>query len=381
MLASCGGSRSGSTGAGGAGAASGQGGGSAIGGTDSVGLGCDGGCPADQYCSEIGSCIDDGTCAANGDCVEGLECDIASGLCVPGSECGGAEIDVTVVASNLLIELDRSCSMTAKVGGVKKWLIAANSLSKLTTQYASKIRFGLALFPDTVEPKCEQAAIAIPVAPDQESAIQSLMTASLAKNDPNYPNGPCVTNIDTAMKQAYEDPALDDPARPSYVLLVTDGKQAGCNAGGGFNGAVTYAEQLRTQKGVNTYVVGFGGEVSKNKLNELATAGGTALPDPVIKYYQADDQAGLDAALLSIASNAVGCVFQLDEAPDDPNDIFVFFNDDPTGIARDPSHMNGWDYDPMTQQITFYGAACDAIQSNTVSDVDIVFGCDKPTPN
>jgi hypothetical protein len=217
MLASCGGSRSGSTGAGGAGAASGQGGGSAIGGTDSVGLGCDGGCPADQYCSEIGSCIDDGTCAANGDCVEGLECDIASGLCVPGSECGGAEIDVTVVASNLLIELDRSCSMTAKVGGVKKWLIAANSLSKLTTQYASKIRFGLALFPDTVEPKCEQAAIAIPVAPDQESAIQSLMTASLAKNDPNYPNGPCVTNIDTAMKQAYEDPALDDPARPETV--------------------------------------------------------------------------------------------------------------------------------------------------------------------
>ena len=52
-----------------------------------------------------------------------------------------------------------------------------------------------------------------------------------------------------------------------------------------------------------------------------------------------------------------------------------------TSIPRDPTHMNGWDYDPATNQITFYGPACDALKAGTVTDVDIVFGCDEPTPD
>jgi hypothetical protein len=56
----------------------------------------------------------------------------------------------------------------------------------------------------------------------------------------------------------------------------------------------------------------------------------------------------------------------------------VFFNDDPTPIPSDPAQ--GWQYDPATNQITFYGSSCQALQSGSVSDVDVVYGCTEPPP-
>jgi hypothetical protein len=37
--------------------------------------------------------------------------------------------------------------------------------------------------------------------------------------------------------------------------------------------------------------------------------------------------------------------------------------------------MNGWLYDPTTNTIVFYGAACDQLRDGTVMDVDVVLGC------
>jgi hypothetical protein len=74
----------------------------------------------------------------------------------------------------------------------------------------------------------------------------------------------------------------------------------------------------------------------------------------------------------------VGCTFTLDSTPPDPSKIYVFF--DNAKVARDTNHSAGWDYDPKTNQITFYGADCDKLKTNQVTDVDVVFGCDQPTP-
>ena len=108
-------------------------------------------------------------------------------------------------------------------------------------------------------------------------------------------------------------------------------------------------------------------------------AGGVPSPDPANDYYQADDQATLDAALTSIASQTLGCVFSLDEVPPNVDEIYVFF-ENTTSIPRDTSHAEGWDYDPATNQVTFYGQACEDLKSGTVTDVDVVFGCNVPTP-
>jgi hypothetical protein len=57
-------------------------------------------------------------------------------------------------------------------------------------------------------------------------------------------------------------------------------------------------------------------------------------------------------------------------------EIYVFFDKDPAGIPNDPG--NGWTYDPVTNSVTFHGTSCEAIKLATVTDVDIVYGCNMP---
>jgi hypothetical protein len=364
------------TGAGGAGGASEGEGGEGIGEVT-----CEPPCVAPQVCSVTNVCIDEGTCLVDGDCCEGLVCDLEAMVCAPGGECGGTEATIESIPPNLLIVLDRSCSMNKDSGnGTTKWEIAVAAINQMTTSFDAQIRFGLTLFPDHVTPDCQQAEIPIPVDPAAVPPIQALLTAALDGTDANFPKNPCVTNIDTAMQQAATEPAFQDPERESFALLITDGQQSGnCNAAGGDAGTLQIITDLATA-GVPTFVVGFGSGVDSTQLNEFADAGGVPSADPTNHFYIADDQASLDAALLAIATSTLSCTFTLGEVPPDPSEIYVFFDNDPTGIANDATHTEGWDYDPVTNQVTFYGLACESIRSNAVSDVDIVFGCDEPTP-
>jgi hypothetical protein len=375
VASSCGGSDDQTTPVGGGAAgASTQGGGGVGGAPVAV---CDPACVAPQFCSSTQVCLDPGQCSGDPDCTEpGFTCDEARGLCVPGGDCGGAEITVQPVAPNLLVVLDRSCSMHELVQGTAKWQIAVTAVNKLTTDYVGQIRFGLTLFPDIVTPDCQQGAIPIPVAVGNEDEIQTLLTASLATNDQYYPDGPCVTNIDTAMQQASTEPSFADPDRGSYALLITDGQQANCSAAGGDAGTRQIITDLLANKSVPTFVVGFGGQVDPAQLNIFAEAGGMPTGDPQTKYYKAEDQASLDAALQAIASATISCVVQLESVPEDPNQLYVFFNKDPAGVPNDPD--NGWSYDPDTNQITFNGTACQSLKDGTVTDVDVVYGCNHP---
>ena len=54
-----------------------------------------------------------------------------------------------------------------------------------------------------------------------------------------------------------------------------------------------------------------------------------------------------------------------------------FFND---LEEIDADAVNGWTYDAATMTLSFVGAACQQLQSGTVSDIDVVFGCAMPVP-
>lgn len=397
----------GSSGSGGGAAASsgGSSGSSATGGSGGTLSSCnsDAECASGQRCSVAGTCLQPGTCAAAGDCqtgeacnaghlcvpagscavdadcdaAQGLTCDEATSRCVPGGGCGAQEFSIEGVPPNVLVVLDRSCSMRNKVGGVSKWQIAVDALNQLTTNHAGKIRWGLTLFPDIGGDQCTQDAVPIQPGAGTEAQIQTLLTSSLQTADAYYPNGPCVTNIDTAMAQAAAEPTLTDSARENFALLITDGKQAGCSDAGGDPGTEGILASMAAA-GVRTFVVGFGGETDPAQMNRFADAGGIPKNDPTTRYYQADDAATLVAELGVIASSVVGCSFSLGSAPPDLSKLFVFFDD--AGIPRDTTHQSGWDYDAATNQITFYGAQCDALKANQISDVDVVFGCNEPIP-
>ncbi len=250
-------------------------------------------------------------------------CEPDGGTCVPGSSCGSTQVNAGSVSPSMIIALDRSCSMTSKIGTRTKWEIAVEAVNRLTTTYKGKVRFGLTMFADTVMPNCAQGAIPIPIGDNNEMAIQDRLNKALDAGEIEYPKGPCVTNIDTGIQQAATDPGLNDPGHRGFMLLITDGAQSGCNAGGGNTGTELAIDTLRKQKGVNTFVVAFENTGANDvpSLTRFADAGGEIAPtagDGGYLFFNAQDQASLQAALDVIGGRTLGCNYALTQAPPDP---------------------------------------------------------------
>ncbi|MCC6644654.1 MAG: VWA domain-containing protein [Polyangiaceae bacterium] len=341
-------------------------------------LGCAAPCGADQACSVTGACIAKGSCAADGDCTApGTVCDAATHACVPGGGCGAKKIAASEVPSNLLMVVDRSCSMLKKLAnGKTKWEMAVAALSAMTKQFDAQIRFGLTMFPDRQGDKCTQeSSILVPIGDSTSAAISSLLQASLVTTDVNYPDGPCSTSIDTGILQSNKEPGLFDPAHPPYALLLTDGAQStGCNVAGGAAGAEKIITNMKAA-GIAVFVVGFGDAVNEAQLDAFAKAGGVPAAATSPMFYKAEDDASLAAALSAIAGKATGCVFSLDPPPPDASQLYVFF--DKAKVPRDPAHAMGWDYDSAKHQVTVYGGYCDQLKAGKIGVVDVVYGCDK----
>jgi len=300
--------------------------------------------------------------------------------------CGGVALDLTYVAPSFLIVLDRSCSMENQIvpnTTKSRWQVAVEALSAAVMTHDADLAFGLTLFPDTTGMACTQDTIPIPVAPNQGAAIKSLLTAALDPADALYPDSPCVTNIDTGMAQALTDPSIAASGQ-RYIMLVTDGAQSGNTTNTGANNCGGPAGDTRTQatieqlraNGVTTFVVGFGGNVDTVALDAFAIAGGAPRAGAQ-KFYSAESPAQLAQAFASIAELAVSCEYTVDPPPPEIDKTYVFFGNTEL-VDRDTSHAKGWDYDPATMKLTFYGTDCERVQTHVVTDVDVVFGC--PTP-
>lgn len=314
-------------------------------------------------------------CTDGTQCGEGMKC--SGGMCVIGG-CGEAALNLTYVAPNLLFVVDRSCSMRNAPSGAatSKWNIAVDGIHQVIGDYGADIRWGLTLFPDTAGQSCTQDTFAYPVADNNGAGIQALLTAAKATSDPLYPDGPCVTNIDTGLQQAATDPALADVTRESYLMLVTDGAQAGCSAAGGDTGSEAIVKDLFDLQDIKTFVIGFGSAVDAAQLNKLATAGGTALAGTT-KFYRAETAGELDQALAAIADQVISCDYVIDPPPPYLGKTYVWF-EKTTKVPRDETHTDGWDFDTTTNTLTFYGNACQQLKTRAVDTVDVVYDCDGP---
>jgi hypothetical protein len=326
-------------------------------------------------CSNNQTCIAPGTCAAAGDCEVGSSCNLATSSCEVGG-CGGEILDLTYVAPNFMVVLDRSCSMDKPLQNARtKWEVAVEALHTLLGDHPNDLRWGLTLFPDTAGDTCGQGALPFAVADGQAAAIDTMLQGALDEANPLFPAGPCVTNIDTAIQQAATDPGLADATRGRFVMLITDGAQAGCNLGGGDAGTLQAITELEAA-GVTTYVVGFGSGVDEVQLNAFAVAGGAPRPGAT-KFFRAENANQLATVFQAITGAVASCEYVVDPAPPDLALTYVYFEATEL-VPRDTAHAEGWDYDPATLKLTLYGTACARIQDRTVDDVDVVFGCPVP---
>jgi hypothetical protein len=96
-------------------------------------------------------------------------------------------------------------------------------------------------------------------------------------------------------------------------------------------------------------------------------------------YYSAQNAASLTAAFQDIAGRIAGCAYSLSSVPPDSDLLFVYLDhqdgQNPERIERDLTHTTNWDYDTLANQVTIYGAQCDAVKSGLVVPV-VILGCD-----
>jgi hypothetical protein len=314
----------------------------------------------------------------------------------PGTDAGPAidagcdlttPVATTIVGDppDMLLTVDISGSMCSPLvdslppSMISKLSIMRDALDGLVGAYEARINFGLMLFPS--DDMCAPGTVENEIAPRNAAPIRGTL-AGLSVGIFDCPLAhpgatPTHTTLDAA--GSYLASVPENPIG-RYVLLATDGLP---NCGpelpdGGteetVDETVAAIEALRAA-GIQTYVLGFGADLSggTDALNRMAAAGGTGTP------YSARSATELERALDTIAAEVVppSCTVELDGPERDPRLFQVRFDGGPL-IPRDESRARGWDYDPSTNTITFYGPECDRVRSGDVGSIDVDFGCPGP---
>lgn len=253
--------------------------------------------------------------------------------------------------SNAFIIQDRSYSMTEN----NKWSNAKTAITTMVNNYSSNVRFGLAMYPNVDvnnSQNCSPGNLRVPLATNPGSntsdIINELNSVSPQGNTPTMETLQVFIDNTSLFGLTAND-------RQNIIILITDG-QPNCldNANTGA-GTVAKLEQLHQLLGIAVYVVGFGNGIDPNILNRMADAGGVPQPGTQ-RYYRADNATQLNQVLDSIATTLTGCRFLVTGTVTNPSTLQVRIAGAP--VARDTSHVNGFDYDAATRSVTFYGPAC-----------------------
>jgi hypothetical protein len=96
-------------------------------------------------------------------------------------------------------------------------------------------------------------------------------------------------------------------------------------------------------------------------------------------YYVVNNTAELVTALDAIGTQVASCTFMLTSAPPDPNNVVVLA--DGTMVPKDTAPTdNGWTYGAGMTSVTLTGTYCQQVMTNTVKNVEVLFGCDGIPP-
>ena len=235
----------------------------------------------------------------------------------------------------VLLVVDRSISMLGDIDGRTKWSIATEAIGTLLGTHGDAAHFGLMVYPgpsglgdanvvgavgacryemvdagcEPLAPRCSTGEVVVGTGGNTEAAIN----AALA-----WPEGLRHSYTPTwqSLEAAGDYPPLRDVNRRDFVILLTDGWQC-CGLFENENGElrcepedrallVQRVERLR-QLEITAFIVGFGGLVDVESLQNMAVAAGTARAgcDPAARgvggdnhcYYQADNAAELRTML------------------------------------------------------------------------------------
>jgi hypothetical protein len=218
---------------------------------------------------------------------------------------------------NLMLVLDRSASMAQDpMGGSthpSKWELLQQVVSDVIRSYGDHVPFGLEIFSSDVigdNSLClSEAKVDVPISHASAPDILTMLAATSPQGD---------TNTGEAIEVAAQDPGLSDPAKPDYIVLVTDG-DPNCNTtdlmGGTASFTVMQIQMAHDRSpSIGTFVIGFDGSggVNPANLDAMAGAGGQRVPGCMGSafgtpcYYSASSAQTFKDALDKIVTNVGG---------------------------------------------------------------------------
>jgi hypothetical protein len=206
----------------------------------------------------------------------------------------------------------------------------------------------------------------VPVGPNSATLIKNALDAAM-------PTGstPTTAAIHSAINFFNSSPA---DGHPRYLLLATDG-EPNCNASLADDYAA--AEQAVTEAanaGIHTFVVGIGSVTTDQQvLTTMAQNGGEPNTSGAHPYYEVSSTSTLVDVLDHITGQIATCSFALPQVPSFPDLVTVDVNGAP--LARDPGHMNGWDFGPGDTAIELYGSECQDLKNGVQKIVVATYGC------
>jgi hypothetical protein len=306
--------------------------------------------------------------------------------------CGEQDFAVEIAPPRLMILLDKSSSMADDLGNSGSKINQARAaIDYLIDRYQDRVLFGFDAFPSS-----GNCTVTDPIVRDTATSFTdnfavagaALGTAANGASTPMY----CGLRI---LADPTYAPRFNDPNGNKYVILISDGADlcgdqccvplptgfppvppAECVAAE--DELADLASGMLATAGIRTFVIGFddpsGDNVSESQLNAIAANGGTSYSS----FLLASNQTQLEAAFDDIASQAVSCVLTLDDPGEEanPDEVNVYFDDVPVGFDEGCAVGTGWDWtDDTHTAVELCPAACAELQTLTVDNISVTFGC------
>lgn len=307
------------------------------------------------------------------------------------------------VIPNMMLVLDKSGSMltlwdhdaNANTPTITRWNSLYQVVDTVVNKFNDKVNFGANLFPNKSAQQVYNANACL-VNANVEIKVKAKNAAAILAGIPAantmaiFGGTPAAAGMTSALNHLKTLPA----DVPRAILLVTDGA---ANCGMGLQppplfeqydqNVHTIVGDAYTKDNIPTYVIGINtiNSMSGNaqdgspdninaftKLNELAVLGGNPKNDPNEKFYNADNQIELGAALDAVIADALSCIIPLDVEPAKPEFTQVKINGVKVPHVNSCAE-NGWVYTNPNgpyDAIELCGTACGNLKMTGKADVN-----------
>jgi hypothetical protein len=289
--------------------------------------------------------------------------------------CEVSEATLEPVAPNIMLVLDKSGSMILNTWDhdddpltpeVTRWYSLYHVVEFVVNTFDAQINFGANLFPSMlVQPpysSFEEACLVseqpeVLVAPMNANAVLAGIPGALAEDI--HGGTPATAGVVVAREHLLGLASEN----PSAIVFIADGAPNCMEGMTGLDVATTYDHHLPqvvgatwTNHGIPTYVVGIDIETTETSnpgdpqgiipwevMNEVAEAGGRPRPG-LERFYQANNQVELEAALQAIIDDALGCLVPLSPEPVFPHLLELYVGGTMVPHVADCENEDGWVY-------------------------------------